>query len=194
MSLQQGEVGSYALTGGEYVHRGSVRNDTVYMIDFESMRQHRKDDAQKFRAVRRLGDPINPQDLIVSVEPDPSEMEWKPEPEPEPEPEQPEPEPEPEPDLLRVPSFNASSMFELEESDDEAAVPEGIPPEPEPEPEPAAAGVAAAVDEAELRSLKVSELRKRALAGGASEEQLDEADDSGDAKAAMLALVLAQHG
>ena len=180
-------MGSYALTGGEYVHRGSVRNDTVYMIDFESMRQHRKDDAQKFRAVRRLGDPINPQDLIVSVEPDPSEMEWKPEPEPE---------PEPEPDLLRVPSFNASSMFELEESDDEAAVPEGIPPEPEPEPEPepAAAGVAAAVDEAELRSLKVSELRKRALAGGASEEQLDEADDSEDTRAAMLALVLAQHG
>ena len=160
-------MGSYALTGGEYVHRGSVRNDTVYMIDFESMRQHRKDDAQKFRAVRRLGDPINPQDLIVSVEPDPSEMEWK-------------PEPEPEPDLLRVPSFNASTMFESEDE----AVPEGIPPESEPEPE-------AAVDEAELRSLKVSELRKRARAGGASEEQLDEADDSGDAKAALLALVLA---
>ena len=45
-----------------------------------------------------------------------------------------------------------------------------------------------------LRSLKVSELRKRALAGGASEEQLDEADDSGDTKAALVALVLAQQG
>ncbi len=70
-------------------------------------------------------------------------------------------------------------------------VQQGIPPEHGPEPEPEAE---AAVDEAELRSLKVSELRKRGLAGGASEEQLDEADDSGDARAALLALVLAQQG
>ena len=52
-------------------------------------------------------------------------------------------------------------------------------------------GAEESVDEAELRSLKASELRKRC---GPSEEELDDALDSGDAKAALLDLALARQG
>ena len=47
------------------------------------------------------------------------------------------------------------------------------------------------LDEAELRSKKASELRKRC---NPSEEELDDALDSGDAKAALLDLALARQG
>ena len=47
------------------------------------------------------------------------------------------------------------------------------------------------VDEAKLRSKKASELRKHC---SPSEEELDDALDSGDAKAALLDLALARQG
>ena len=43
----------------------------------------------------------------------------------------------------------------------------------------------------ELAGLKPSVLKKRARSAGASEEQIEEADDAEDSKAAMVALVLA---
>ena len=43
----------------------------------------------------------------------------------------------------------------------------------------------------ELAGLKPSVLKKRARSAGASEEQIEEADDAEDSKAAMIALVLA---
>eukprot|EP01050_Picozoa_sp_SAG11_P006459 SAG11_NODE_501_length_8895_cov_12.129832_10_plen_158_part_00 len=43
----------------------------------------------------------------------------------------------------------------------------------------------------ELCTLKTSELKKRCKAAGVSEEQLDEADDADDTKAALIELVLA---
>eukprot|EP01045_Picozoa_sp_COSAG04_P006490 COSAG04_NODE_320_length_16877_cov_26.485401_1_plen_4766_part_00 len=47
---------------------------------------------------------------------------------------------------------------------------------------------------AELDSAKPSELRKRAAAAGATEEEIDEADDVDDPKAALIALVLEREG
>ena len=44
----------------------------------------------------------------------------------------------------------------------------------------------------ELAGLKPSVLKKRARAAGATEEQIEEADDAEDPRAAMVALVLAQ--
>ena len=50
----------------------------------------------------------------------------------------------------------------------------------EPAPLPAAAG---------LRELKISELKKRARAAGVPEEQIEEAEDSEDPKASLVALI-----
>ena len=57
--------------------------------------------------------------------------------------------------------------------------------------EQAAEDPAAALRE-ELAALKPSVLKKRARAAGATEEQIEEADDAEDPRAAMVALVLAQ--
>jgi hypothetical protein len=44
---------------------------------------------------------------------------------------------------------------------------------------------------AELRGLKVSALRKRAVSAGVSETELDEADDAADTKAEIVKMILA---
>lgn len=63
-------------------------------------------------------------------------------------------------------------------------------PQPEPRTEPQTQPEVVDSLQHELHGLKLSALKRRAKAAGISDDQLDEADDSGDAKNAIIALIV----